>query len=100
MSKNYIVNCTNQNQEGMNINNIENVKEKNMDRELQNRERRLRYKARQKGLRIRKDSCLINNEKRIGYQISRYGSPVVLTGYNRYNNLISIDEAEEYVAEY
>ena len=100
MSKNYIVNCTNQNQEGMNMNNIENVKEKNMDRELQNRERRLRYKARQKGLRIRKDSCLINNEKRIGYQISRYGSPVVLTGYNCYNNLISIDEAEEYVAEY
>ena len=36
-----------------------------MNKELQNRERRLRYKARQKGLRIRKDSCLINNEKRI-----------------------------------
>lgn len=71
-----------------------------MDRTLRNRERRLRYKARQKGLRIRKDSCLINDEKRIGYQISRYGSPIVLTGYNRYNNLISIEEAEEYVAEY
>lgn len=71
-----------------------------MDRELQNRERRLRYKAKQKGLRIRKDSCLINDEKRIGYLISRYDSPIVLTGYDRYNNLLSIEEAERFVTEY
>lgn len=71
-----------------------------MNTELQNRERRLRYKAKQKGLRIRKDSCLINNEKHSGYLISRYDSPIVLTGYDRYNNLLSIEEAERFVAEY
>lgn len=71
-----------------------------MDRELQNRERRLRYKAKQKGLRIRKDNCLINDEKRTGYLISRYDSPVVLTGYNHYRNLVSIEEAEKFVREY
>ena len=68
-----------------------------MNKELQNRERRLRYKARQKGLRIRKDSCLINNEKRIGYQISRYGSPVVLTGYNRYNIAVNHQSSSTFI---
>ena len=71
-----------------------------MNRELQNRERRLRYRAKQKGLRIRKENYLLNNQKYSGYLISRYGSALVLTGYNHYNNLISIEEAEDFVAEY
>lgn len=71
-----------------------------MDRELRNRERRLRYKAKKKGLCTRKDYCRINNQKYSGYLISRYGSALVLTGYNHFNNLISIEEAEEFVSEY
>lgn len=71
-----------------------------MNRELRNRERRLRYKAKQKGLRIRKDSCLIDGKAHSGYLISRYGSALVLTGYDRYSNLISIEEAERFVTEY
>lgn len=71
-----------------------------MNKELRNREQRLRYKARKKGLRIRKDYYRINNQKYSGYLISRYGSALVLTGYHHYNNLISIEEAEEFVAEY
>ena len=71
-----------------------------MDKSLQNRERRLRYKAKQKGLRIRKENYQINNRKYSGYLVSRYGSALVLTGYNHYNNLISIEEAEEFVNEY
>ncbi len=71
-----------------------------MNKELNNRERRLRYKAKQKGLRIRKENYQINNRKYSGYLVSRYGSALVLTGYNHYNNLISIEEAEEFVNEY
>lgn len=71
-----------------------------MDKSLQNRERRLRYRAKQKGLRIRKENYQINNRKYSGYLVSRYGSALVLTGYNHYNNLISIEEAEEFVNEY
>lgn len=71
-----------------------------MNKELKNRERRLRYKAKQKGLRIRKENYQINNRKYSGYLVSRYGSALVLTGYNHYNNLISIEEAEEFVNEY
>lgn len=71
-----------------------------MNKELRNRERRLRYQAKQKGLRVRKDCYRINNQKYSGYLISRYGSAIALTGYNHYNNLISIEDAEEFVAEY
>ena len=71
-----------------------------MNKELQNRERRLRYKAKKKGLRIRKDYYRIDNQKYSGYLISRYGSALVLTGYNHYNNLISIEDAEEFVNKY
>lgn len=73
---------------------------RNMNKELRNRERRLRYRAKQKGLRIRKDYCWINNEKHIGYLISTYNSSLVLTGYNHFNNLIPIEEAEEFINEY
>ena len=71
-----------------------------MSKELQNRERRLRYRAKQKGLRIQKENYQVDNQKYSGYLISRYGSALVLTGYNHYNNLISIEEAEEFVSEY
>lgn len=71
-----------------------------MNKELKNRESRLRYKARKKGLRIKKDSYRINNQKHSGYLICTYYSPLVLTGYNHYNNLIPIEEAEEFVNEY
>lgn len=71
-----------------------------MDKELQNRERRLRYWAKKKGLRIIKDNYRIGGETYSGYLITRYGSALVLTVYNHYNNLISIEDAERFVAEY
>lgn len=70
-----------------------------MSKELINRERRLRYKAEKKGLRIQKGHNTINGCKYPGYLIS-LNTGFVVTGYNHFNNLIPIEEAEEFVNEY
>lgn len=67
-----------------------------MNKELQTRERRLRYRAKQKGLRIQKE----HYGEYSGYLISRYDSGMILAEYHHYDNLIPIKEAEEFVAEY
>jgi len=64
--------------------------------ELKNRERRLRYAAEKKGLHIQKKTC----EPITGYLISREDSQLVIAGYEHYQNLLPIDEAEQFIAEY
>lgn len=70
-----------------------------MDKELTNRERRLRYKAEKKGLIVRKGHNTINGCKYPGYLIC-LNTGFVVTGYNHFNNLIPIEEAEEFINEY
>lgn len=68
-----------------------------MDKSLQNMERRLRYKAKQKGLRIQKE----HYGEHSGYLICKEDSRFVVAGYNHtFRNLLSIEEAEEFVNEY
>lgn len=74
--------------------------EKNMDREFQNRERRLRYKAEQKGLRVRKDSYRIDNQKFSGYLIMKQSGMVIADCYRYWNGLAPIDDAETIISEY
>lgn len=67
-----------------------------MKTELKNRERRLRRQAGKKGLRIQKQTC-----KPIpGYLISNENSPLVIAGYDHYQNLLPPDEAEAFVEAY
>ncbi len=67
-----------------------------MKKDLMNRERHLRYAAQKKGLRIQKET----HEPITGYLISREDSQLVIAGYDRYQNLLNIDEAEQFVAAY
>ena len=68
-----------------------------MNKELNNRESRLRYKAKQKGLRIQKE----HYGEHSGYLICKEDSRLVVAGYNHpFRNLLSIEEAEEFVNEY
>lgn len=67
-----------------------------MKNDLMNRERGLRYAAQKKGLRIQKKTC----EPITGYLISREDSPLVIAGYDHYQNLLPIDEAEQFIAAY
>jgi len=67
-----------------------------MKKDLMNRERRLRYAAEKKGLHIQKKTC----EPITGYLISREDSPLVIAGYGHYQNLLPIDEAEQFVEAY
>ena len=71
-----------------------------MDRELKNREQRLRYRAKKKGLQIKKENFWINNEKYSGYLVINHpGTPIV--SFSRpLNNLMTIDEAEAITSEY
>ena len=71
-----------------------------MDRELKNREQRLRYQAKKKGLQIKKENFWINNEKYSGYLVIKHtGTPIV--SFSRpLNNLMTIDEAEAITSEY
>ncbi len=64
--------------------------------ELKNRERRLRYSAGKKGLRIQKRTFAPIT----GYWISEEYSGLVIAGSHHYQYLMPIDEAEEFVAEY
>lgn len=73
---------------------------RNMDKELKNRESRLRYKAEKKGLYIRKESYRINNQKYSGYLIMKQ-SGLVIEDCNRYwNGLAPIDDAETIIDKY
>lgn len=71
-----------------------------MDRELQNRERRLRYQAKKKDLYIRKERYKIGGETYSGYLVLGHtGIPIVW--FSRpLNNLMTIDEAEAIISEY
>lgn len=64
--------------------------------ELKNREQRLRYAAEKKGLRIQKQTC----KPITGYLISKEDSPLVIAGYDHYQNLLPIQEAEAFVEAY
>lgn len=74
--------------------------EKNMDREIQNRERRLRHKAEQKGLRVSKGSYRIDNQKFSGYIIMKQSGMVIPDCYRYWKGLAPIEDAERFVAEY
>ena len=67
-----------------------------MKKDLINRERRLRRQAEEKGLRVQKQTKEIN----IGYLIVKADSNAVIAGYNHYDNLLTIDEAEQFVEAY
>ncbi len=64
--------------------------------EVKNRDRRLRYAAGKKGLRIQKRTFAPIT----GYWISEEKSGFIVAGYHHYKNLMPIDEAEEFVAEF
>lgn len=70
-----------------------------MNNALINRERRLRYKAQKKGLRVQKRYNTINGCKYAGYLIS-INTGFVPFGYGHWNNLVPIEEAEAIVEEY
>lgn len=74
--------------------------EENMDRELQNKERRLRHKAEQKGLRIKKGSYRIDNQKYSGYLIMKQSGMVIADCQRYWNGLAPIDDAEAIINEY
>lgn len=68
-----------------------------MDKNLQNRERRLRYQTKKKGLCIQKEHYGDHS----GYLISKEDSKFVVAGYiHPYRNLLSLEEAEEFISEY
>ena len=64
--------------------------------ELKNREQRLRYVAEKKGLVVQKQS----KETHTGYLIVKADSKLVVAGYDHFDNLLSIEEAEKFVEEY
>lgn len=77
-----------------------------MEKELRNRENRLRYKAKMKGLYLQKgkwyqyrDSHLYNAY--IGYCIGSSITGRLIVGYDQWNeNLLTIEEAEEFISNY
>ena len=77
-----------------------------MNRELVNREQRLRYKARKKGLYIKKGKWYqyydtYRYESHTGYGVGRLDLGLLIAGYDEYNNnLMTIEEVEEFVEDY
>ena len=71
-----------------------------MNKELQNRERRLRYKAKKKGLYIRKENYQINNETYSGYLVIKETGVVIACYSHPWKNLVTLDEAETIISEY
>lgn len=77
-----------------------------MNRELVNREQRLRYKARKKGLYIKKGKWYqyydtYRYESHTGYCVGRLDLGLLIAGYDEYNNdLMTIEEVEEFVEDY
>lgn len=65
-----------------------------------NRERRLRRNAEKKGLAVCKRRFKINGVSYPGFLIMEERSRLVLTGYGYWNNLIPLEEAEDFVSEY
>lgn len=74
--------------------------------ELRNRERRLRYKARKKGLYIQKGKWYVyydqyNYAAYVGYCVGSFQYGFLIVGYDQWNsNLMTIEEAEAFVEEY
>ena len=68
-------------------------------RNYKERERKLFYRAEGKELRIQKEIGLHGGDE-YGYLISKADTGLVLTGYNHWKNLLTLEEAEEFVAEY
>ncbi len=64
--------------------------------ELNNREQRLRHAAEKKGLHLEKQT----KETHTGYLIVKADSHAVVAGYNHYDNLLPLDEAEQFVEAY
>jgi hypothetical protein len=77
-----------------------------MDKQLRNRESRLRYRARQKGLYIKKGKWYeaysqYSYETHIGYCVGDCISSFLIAGYDNWNrHLMTIEETEAYVDEY
>ena len=77
-----------------------------MTKELKNRERRLRYKANQKGLFIKKTKWLESwnchgYKTAIGYCIGSRESGCIIAGFKDwFTKMMTLEEAEKYVAEY
>lgn len=86
--------------------NKKKIGEKKMDKRLKNREYRLRYKAKKKGLYIQKGKWYHYRDTHIrdtyiGYCIGSLETGRLLTGYDQWNeNLLSLEEAEEFVTNY
>ena len=74
--------------------------------DLRNRERRLRYAAKKKGLYIQKGKNYVNYDQYsydsyIGYSVGRLDIGLLIEGYDEWNsNLLTIEEAEEFVLKY
>lgn len=77
-----------------------------MDKQLRNRENRLRYRAKQKGLYIKKGKWYENynqysGESHTGYCVGEIALGILIAGFDQWNrHLMTIEEAEEYVEEY
>lgn len=77
-----------------------------MNKELRNRENRLRYQAKKKGLYIQKGKWYqyrdsYNYDSYIGYCIGSLRTGRLLIGYDQWNeNLLSLEETEEFVTNY
>lgn len=67
-----------------------------MKKDLINRERRLRRQAEKKDLRIQRQT----KETHTGYLIVTADTNAVVAGYNYYDNLLPIEEAEQFVEAY
>ena len=68
-------------------------------RNYKERERKLFYRAEGKELRIDKGYGLHGGDE-YGYLISKADTGLVLTGYSHWKNLVTLEEAEEFVANY
>ena len=77
-----------------------------MDKEFRNRERRLRYLARKKGLYLQKGKWYQywdshNYDSYVGYCVGSLYTGFLIVGYNQWNeNLLTIEEAEEFIKNY
>ena len=77
-----------------------------MDKELRNRENRLRYLAKKKGLYLQKGKWYqywdnYNYDSYVGYCVGSLYTGFLIVGYNQWNeNLLTIEEAEEFIKNY
>lgn len=81
--------------------------------DIKNRERRLRYQARKKGLVIQKEtkkdygqvsfvsgtSYLILNEDS-KFVVTSFGYPIIFTGDSYHDNILPLEEAESFITAY